>query len=417
MSTDSSSGVHLEAIEQRVLGCLLEKEVTVPASYPLSLNALRTACNQASSRDPVTDYDDRTLLECLKGLKERELIRTVWAGRGSRAIKYHQLLSERLDLDAAERALITVLLLRGPQSAGELRTRTERLHGFTDRAAAEACLREMAAREVPLVRELERAAGQHDPRWIHLLGPVASATPVAPPAAVDREVVLAQGHQERDAKVRISWDAYAAEYAERFIDELDDKPLDTWLLERVAMLSGKDPVLEVGCGPGHVCAYLAEFDADVTGIDISPAMIDQARARFPDLAFEVGNQANLMRPPRAHGWGAIVSCHSTIHLAPSELPPLFAEFARVLRPGGWVLLIVRLGEEVQYVYVDPETGRGGPQPVEPGDVSVGVVLHDPEQVLQAVRAAGFVDVEWYVRGAYPDEPDPTKLLVLARTPR
>lgn len=415
MSTDSASGVQLDAVEQRVLGCLLEKEVTVPSSYPLSLNALRTACNQTSSRDPVTDYDDTTLLECLKGLKERELVRTVWAGKGSRALKYHQLLSERLAVDDAGRALITVLLLRGPQSAGELRTRTERLHGFRDRAAVEACLGELAARGQ--VHELERAAGQHDPRWIHLLGPVASAHPVAPPAAIDREVVLADGTAARDAKVRSAWDAYAAKYAERFIDELDDKPLDTWLLERVAMLSGKDPVLEVGCGPGHVSGYLAEFDAEVTGIDISPAMIEQARSRFPALIFEVGNQADLMRPPRAHGWGAIVSSHSTIHLAPSELAPLFSEFARVLRPGGWMLLIVRVGNDVRQVYVDPGTGEVSDEPVEAGDVSVGVVLHDPEQVREAVRAAGFVDIEWYVRGAYPDEPDPEKLLILARTAR
>src|SRR5687768_8438114 len=123
----------LAAEEQRILGSLMEKQTTVPASYPLTANALRAACNQASSRDPVVELDERTVEETARGLKERGLVRIVWAETGRRTLKYHQLLDERLGLGADERALLTVLLLRGAQTPGELRARTERLHGFADR--------------------------------------------------------------------------------------------------------------------------------------------------------------------------------------------------------------------------------------------------------------------------------------------
>ena len=103
----------LDATEQRVLGSLLEKQRTVPASYPLSLNALRLACNQTSSRDPVVDYSERTIQDAARALKDRGLLRLVWAGTGSRVVKYHQLLDEVLPLDEADRALLTVLLLSG----------------------------------------------------------------------------------------------------------------------------------------------------------------------------------------------------------------------------------------------------------------------------------------------------------------
>ena len=110
----------------------------------MTLNALQTACNQSSSRDPVVDYDQPLLTETLRSLKERGLVRVVWADRGPRTLKYHQLLDERLALQPDERALITVLLLRGPQAPGELRTRTDRLHPFADRDAVEAVLRRLA---------------------------------------------------------------------------------------------------------------------------------------------------------------------------------------------------------------------------------------------------------------------------------
>jgi uncharacterized protein YceH (UPF0502 family) len=162
----------LDATDQRILGSLLEKQTTVPASYPLTANALRSACNQTSSRDPIADFDEQTVERTARELKDRGLIRIVWAATGRRTLKYHQTLTERLGLEPDEQALLTVLLLRGAQAAGELRTRTERLHAFADRGEVEACLLRMAGRPEPLVRELERGPRQQDPRWIHLLGPV-----------------------------------------------------------------------------------------------------------------------------------------------------------------------------------------------------------------------------------------------------
>src|ERR1700750_1063201 len=107
------------AVEQRILGSLLEKQVTVPASYPLTLNSLRTACNQTSSREPVVEYDEQTIEQTARRLKDRGLLRSVWAATARRTLKYHQTLDEVLELSAEERALITVLLLRGPQAPGE----------------------------------------------------------------------------------------------------------------------------------------------------------------------------------------------------------------------------------------------------------------------------------------------------------
>jgi len=146
----------LDAVEQRVLGCLLEKQVTVPTTYPLTLNALRTACNQTSSRDPVMDLDVRAVETTARALRDRGLLRVVWADSGRRILKYHQRLDEALELAADERALVTVLLLRGAQAPGELRSRTERLHPFADRDVVDACLHRLSGR--PLVR----AAQPHD---------------------------------------------------------------------------------------------------------------------------------------------------------------------------------------------------------------------------------------------------------------
>ena len=168
---------HLDPQEQRVLGALMEKEVTVPASYPMTLNSLRLACNQSTSRDPVVDYDDNTLVEVTLRLQQRQLVRLVRADSGGRAVKYKQRLGEALapfgvgEAGSAEHALLTVLLLRGAQAPGELKTRTERLHGFSDRYAVEACLRELASGATPLVQELERMPGQQDHRCLLYTSP------------------------------------------------------------------------------------------------------------------------------------------------------------------------------------------------------------------------------------------------------
>jgi uncharacterized protein YceH (UPF0502 family) len=165
--------LHLDPIEQRVVGSLLEKERTVPATYPLTLNALRSACNQSSGRDPVMDLSESEISLALDRLKANGLARFVHAGAGARVVKFRQVLDERLSLGADERAVVTLLLLRGAQTPGELRSRSDRLHRFDDLDALERTLGALAGRGEPLVAELERRPGQKERRWIHLLGPVA----------------------------------------------------------------------------------------------------------------------------------------------------------------------------------------------------------------------------------------------------
>ena len=334
--------------DQRILGSLLEKQTTVPATYPLTANALRSACNQTSNRDPVVDLDQETIERTARALKERGLLRIVWSDTGRRVLKYHQILDEVLGLGDDERALITVLLLRGEQAPGELRTRTERLHGFATRDDVEACLRRMAQRPQPLVRELERRPGQQDHRWVHLLGPVPEQAAAAATPAVDRESVLADGAEARDARVRSSYDAVAAEYAEALVGELRVLPFETWLLDRVLAHADGRPVVEVGSGPGHVTAYLSDGGADATGIDLSPAMVDEARRRFPGPRFEVGDLRRLSRPATSSGWAAVLGWYSLIHLAASELPDAVAALVRPLDPGGWLVLGLHAGAEVRH---------------------------------------------------------------------
>ncbi len=410
----------LDPMDQRILGALLEKQRTVPASYPMSLNAVRTACNQTSSRDPVVDYDEKELQTRLKSLKDRGLIRVVWADRGPRTLKYHQLLDEQLSLCEDHRALLTVLLLRGPQAPGELKTRTERLHAFADRGAVEEALREMALHqtaesETPLVRELERRPGQQDARWAHRLGPIPEG---AEPGAVtgtgsgpDREGELADGAAARNDKVVAAYDAVAGVYADQLSDELARKSFDRWLLDRVAALAqngARDAhIVDVGTGPGQVAGYLAAGapGATVRGQDLSPAMVEQARRRWPEVEFEVGDLAGLMRPRTADGWSAITAWYSLVHLAGSELAPTIAGLARVLRGGGWLALALHTGTEIHHVEEWWEQS-----------VDVDFVLHDPAQVLDAIRAAGLTDIEWYHRGPLAGEVETDRLYVLARRP-
>lgn len=394
----------LDPVEQRLLGSLLEKQRTVPASYPLTLNSLRLACNQSSSRDPLSDYDDDTLQRACRALKDRGLLRVVWADKGTRTLKYHQLLDAELSLQPDERALLTVLLLRGAQAPGELKTRTERLHPFADRAEVEATLTRMAGALPPLVRELERRAGQQDRRWIHLLGPVPTEAVAAGAAAVDREAILAEGAGARDAKVVAAYDAVADAYAEALGDELIDKPFDLWLLERIADLA-KGPIADLGCGPGHISAFLADTGAEVHGFDASAAMVARARADFPDLDFQVVRFHQFLRPRTAPAWGAVVAWYSFVHLAPSELTEVLRRVAATAT-GGVVAFAVHLGDEVRHV--DELTGVA---------VDLDFVLHDREQVVAAAAAAGLSDVEWYERGPQPSEAQTRRLYVLGRVPQ
>jgi uncharacterized protein YceH (UPF0502 family)/protein-L-isoaspartate O-methyltransferase len=399
----------LTAEEQRVLGSLLEKEVTVPASYPMTVTAVRTACNQQSSREPVVDYDDDLVHHTLRSLKQRDLVGVTWDDRGRRTLKYVQTLVVRLGLADDERALVTVLLLRGPQPPGALRTRTERLHAFPDRGAVEACLQRLAEREQPLVQVLPRQPREQDARWTHLLGPVdlpaAASGPSVP--AVDRDAVLAGGAEARDANVRAAYAAVATAYADALSGELDDLPFERWLLDRVATHAGADPVVEVGCGPGHVTAYLAEAGVDATGLDLTPEMVALARERHPDGVYEVGDLRTLMRPVNGSGWAAVLGWYSLIHLAASELPGAVEALTRPMSPGGLLVLALHAGAEVRH----HDTWFGH-------EVELDVVLHEPADVVALVERAGLTDVEWYRRGPVVARGETTeRLYVVARKPR
>ena len=156
-----------DAVEIRVVGCLLEKQRTTPDAYPLSLNALRLACNQATNRDPVVDYDEATVVEALRRTALRGWTRLA-SGAGSRARKYRHLLDEALDADDAELALLAVLMLRGTQTPGELKQRAERLHAFADLTAVHETLEKLVERGY--VERLPRRPGQKEERYAQLLG-------------------------------------------------------------------------------------------------------------------------------------------------------------------------------------------------------------------------------------------------------
>ena len=157
----------LTAPEQRVLGCLIEKRWTTPDQYPLSLNALRLACNQVTNRDPVTDYDDATVREAANRLSRYGLARLA-SGQGSRATKYRHLAEDALGLDRPELAVLAVLLLRGPQTPGELKARTERMAMLDSLAEVDSQLDRLCERG--FARRLTRRPGQKEDRYEHLLG-------------------------------------------------------------------------------------------------------------------------------------------------------------------------------------------------------------------------------------------------------
>jgi len=159
--------VDADAVEIRVLGCLLEKQRTTPDAYPLSLNALRLACNQSTNRDPVVEYDEPTIRSALDRLARKGWLRLA-SGRGSRAVKFRHLLDEALRLADDELALLAVLMLRGPQTPGELKQRTERLHRFESLAELEQTLDALVERE--LAERLHRAPGQKEERFVQRLG-------------------------------------------------------------------------------------------------------------------------------------------------------------------------------------------------------------------------------------------------------
>ncbi len=179
--------MNLSASETRVLGCLLEKQRTTPDQYPLSLNALRLACNQSTNRDPVVEYDEAILRDALHRLERRGYTRYA-SGAGSRTPKYRHLLAEALPMAEDEQAVICVLMLRGPQTPGELKQRADRMHPFVELGAVHETLERLIARE--LVACLGRRPGQKEDRYAQLLqeaeeggGERQSQAPWGPPAA------------------------------------------------------------------------------------------------------------------------------------------------------------------------------------------------------------------------------------------
>ncbi len=170
----------LTVIEGRVLGCLMEKERIVPDQYPLSMNARVSACNQSSSREPIMALDDFEVEAAITSMKSQGVVRMVHPSHGRSVTRYRQVADEKLELDDAAAAIVAVLLVRGPQTAAELRSRTERLHSFESAAEVDGCLRSLA--DSSLVRLLDRQVGQKEQRWQQLLAD--EADPVAAPAAV-----------------------------------------------------------------------------------------------------------------------------------------------------------------------------------------------------------------------------------------
>lgn len=164
----------LSHVEGRVLGCLLEKERTTPDQYPLTLNVLQTACNQATSREPVMTLADHEIQAALTSLKSAGLVRMVHPSHGRSVTRYRQVFDEQRALDPATCSIVSVMLLRGPQTVSELRTRTERLHPFASLEHVEQCLADAAGAE--LVRLLDRLPGQKEQRWQQLVADEAEIT-------------------------------------------------------------------------------------------------------------------------------------------------------------------------------------------------------------------------------------------------
>jgi uncharacterized protein YceH (UPF0502 family) len=179
--------VEPDAVEIRVLGCLVEKQRTTADVYPLSLNSLRLACNQATNREPVVDYDEQTVVEALRRLALRGWTRLA-SGAGSRARKYRHLLDQAFGLDEAEVSLLAVLMLRGPQTPGELKQRCERMHHFADLAAVHEALDQLVERGQ--VARHDRRPGQKEDRYEQLLGggvavPAVGEDPAGMPESTD----------------------------------------------------------------------------------------------------------------------------------------------------------------------------------------------------------------------------------------
>jgi uncharacterized protein YceH (UPF0502 family) len=189
----------LNDIEVRVLGCLVEKEMTTPEYYPLSLNALTNACNQKSNRDPVMDIEETDVVRALDGVRVKGL--AMQAAEGGRVPKYRHALAAKLFLEPPELAILGELLLRGPQTVGELRSRAERMHPFPSLEDVEAVLAELQEREAPLVIKLPRQPGRKEHRYAHLLAGEPQLPDEGQPASPEAARVQVMAENERIARL------------------------------------------------------------------------------------------------------------------------------------------------------------------------------------------------------------------------
>lgn len=212
------------------------------------------------------------------------------------------------------------------------------------------------------------------------------------------------GPVSRHGSVRRSYDAVAEEYAAGFRDELAAKPLDRALLACVAEQADDDaPIVDLGCGPGHVTAWLAGRGVTAVGIDLSPGMITLGRRDYPHVEFRVGD---LLELPAADGeFGAAIAFYSIIHLDPGELPRAFAEIHRVLRPSGLFLVAFHIGAEVRHL--DEWWGH---------IVDIDFRFFQPSEIAGAIERAGFQTEMQLQRVSYPGEVETRRAYLLARRP-
>ncbi|MGI9615901.1 MAG: YceH family protein [Acidimicrobiales bacterium] len=268
-----TADLELTAEELRVLGALIEKERATPDQYPLTTNALRTACNQKSSRDPVVDYGQAEVETAMLSLRDKGYARTV-TGSG-RTVKHKQVLDEALGLSNGEVSVLGVLMLRGPQTPNELRTRTDRLHGFEDNAGVERTLETMAAGQPSLVRCIGRDTGQREDRWVHLLaddddvpaGVVGGASAPSP-------ALPGRTESSQDVSAPLGGPTESPHHAEPDVIASASAPSSP-------PTSASTPMGQ----PTEDVARIAELEAEVADLR---AEVDRLRDRFDDLASQLG---------------------------------------------------------------------------------------------------------------------------------